>query len=66
MSKSILSYVEELRLLPEVPSFEPEIDDLDAEQDRKLRYEGAPHLIERPEEGLFIRLVLDSVIYIFD
>jgi len=37
MSQSLLSYVEELRQPPEVPSFEPEIDYLDAEQDRKLR-----------------------------
>jgi hypothetical protein len=41
MPPSILSYVEQLRQLPEIPSFEPEIDDLDAEQDRKLRYKEA-------------------------
>ncbi|BDA50340.1 probable peptidyl-prolyl cis-trans isomerase FKBP5 [Coccomyxa sp. Obi] len=32
-----MSYVEQLSHVPDVPSFEPEIDDLDAEQDRKLR-----------------------------
>ena len=38
MSRSKLqAYVEELRRPPELPSFEPDIDDLDAEQDRKMR-----------------------------
>lgn len=38
MVQSLLRYIEELRHPPDPPSFEPEIDDFDAEQDRKLRY----------------------------
>eukprot|EP00884_Botryococcus_braunii_P003072 jgi/Botrbrau1/12766/Bobra.0238s0005.1 len=30
-------YIEQLRKLPEDPSFEPELDDIDAEKDRQLR-----------------------------
>lgn len=30
-------YIELLRKVPEDPSFEPEIDDIDAEKDRQLR-----------------------------
>lgn len=43
MSQSLMSYVEELSHVPEIPSFEPEIDDLDAEQDRKLRCATVQH-----------------------
>ena len=37
MAKKLMDYVELLKHPPEPPSFEPEIDDLDAEQDRKIR-----------------------------
>ena len=37
MAKKFLDYIELLKSPPELPSFEPEIDDLDAEQDRKIR-----------------------------
>jgi len=37
MAKKFLEYIEVLKSPPEPPSLEPEIDDLDAEQDRKIR-----------------------------
>lgn len=37
MGNKLLEYVEKLRKAPLLPNFEPEIDDLDAEQDRKIR-----------------------------
>ena len=37
MAKKLLEYVEVLKNPPQAPSFDPEIDDVDAEQDRKIR-----------------------------
>ena len=36
-SSKLLAYVEELKRQPQLPIFEPEIDDIDAEHDRKIR-----------------------------
>ncbi|CAK0786960.1 hypothetical protein CVIRNUC_010174 [Coccomyxa viridis] len=37
MAKKLLQYLEVLKNPPQAPSFDPEIDDIDAEQDRKIR-----------------------------
>lgn len=37
MSAQLEAYVAELRLLPEQPPFEPDIEDLDSAQDKNLR-----------------------------
>ena len=38
MTLKLREYIELLKRAPEVPSFEPDLDDLDEKQDKKLRY----------------------------
>ena len=37
MSSQLEAYVAELRVVPELPPFEPDIEDLDTAQDKNLR-----------------------------
>lgn len=45
MTLKLQDYIDQLKLSPPVPSFEPVIDDLDEKQDRKLRYSAAELLL---------------------
>ena len=38
MTLKLYEYVEVLKRTPEIPSFEPEIDDLDEKQDKNFRW----------------------------